>query len=75
MKATIEIELQPFTVPNFVRPTARQMAGDEQVKEIAQESFPLSALDPVTLDKMCDEFRDGVFKKAGKNPPPTVRPA
>ena len=64
MKATIEIKLKPFTVPNFVM-------VDEQPKE-RQEGFSegrkyaLSELDAETLDALCWKFKQEVFAKAGK---------
>ncbi len=33
--------------------------------------YPLSDLDSLTLDKLCNDFRDEVFRKAGKEQPPT----
>lgn len=60
MKANIEIEFEPFTVPNFVICSERNHHGEEQSK------FPLSALDSQSLDRLCEIFRDEVFKKAGK---------
>ena len=63
MKTTVEVEIKPFIVPNFV----------VQVGE-GEQPFSLSLLSPDTLDKMCNEFRDAVFKKAGKAQPPTQKP-
>ncbi len=65
MKATIEVELQPFSVPNFVIPVAK--TGRQDLEH--DRSFPLSDIDAITLDGMCEEFRRGVFTKAGKRPP------
>ena len=59
MKATIELDLQPFRTPNFVI-----------AKMNENHTVPLSQLDPITLDKMCRQFRDEVFRKAGKQQPP-----
>ena len=65
MKATLTIDLRPFTVPNFaiILPSSRTPAGEEE------RSIPLAALDADTLDKLCDEFRRNVFDKAGKTQP------
>lgn len=71
MKATIEIELKPFMVPNFVSVVEPPGKREEGFKE--GMSYPLSAIGEYTLDRMCDNFRSEVFKKAGKNPPPTAR--
>ncbi len=71
MKTSIDIELKPFTVPNFVIAdndlTARQ-EGCEHPK------FPLQALSSETLQRLCDQFAREVFKKAGKSPPPQEAP-
>lgn len=64
MKAMIEIELQPFTVPNFVIRKPRTGGDSESF------SYGLDELDPNTLDRLCSDFRREVFKKAGKNEPP-----
>jgi hypothetical protein len=65
MKTTIEIELMPFIVPNCVH----VVSGVSDVVG----SYPLSAIDAQTLDKMCSNFRRAVFKQAGKEMPPTCR--
>lgn len=70
MKATIEIELKPFTVPNFVTPVPKTGRQDTE----GTHSIPLSDLDARTLEQMCDEFREAVFTKAGKQRPPTCKP-
>ena len=64
MKVSINIDIQPFSTPNFVLATAKsgQNSGSET-------SYPLSDFDPETLDRLCDQFRTAVFKKAGKNEP------
>ena len=65
MKHTIE--LQPFSTPNFVRPVlpiGRRQDGFVEVPPI-----PLSDLSVDTLEKLCAEFRNEVFKKAGKDVP------
>jgi len=67
MKLTIE--LQPFTVPNFVRPIAPPGARQDGWKETP--AIPLGELNVETLEGLCSEFREAVFKKAGKTPPAT----
>jgi len=64
MKVNIEVELRGFNVPNFVIIEAKL---EEKVEA---QSIPLSSLEAVTLHKMCEEFRNEVFKKAGKSQPP-----
>jgi len=63
MKATIEIDLEAFSVPNFVR--TKSLSNDEEGTAIS-----IKDLDPLTLDRLCNEFRAQVFKKAGKQEPP-----
>lgn len=64
MRATIELSIKPFTVPNFV---IGEVAGEGDGRSIA-----LWELSPETLDAMCNEFREAVFKKAGKRDPVRV---
>ena len=68
MKATLQVELQPFQTPNFVLAVAKPGNRGEGMQE--PPCYPLSDLDPLTLDKLCDQFRDEVFRKAGKEQPP-----
>lgn len=68
MKTTLEVELQPFTTPNFVRLASKPGLKQDGMQELP--SYPLSDLDSWTLDKLCREFRNEVFKKAGKEQPP-----
>lgn len=69
MKANLEVELKPFIVPNNVIIEPKKGYGDQSE---ASTIIPLIGLDPRTLDKLCEEFRDAVFKKAGKQQPPTA---
>lgn len=67
MKHTID--LQPFSVPNYVRqvsPIGKREDGWKETPEI-----PLSELSAETLEAMCAQFRGAVFEKAGKMPPNT----
>ena len=63
----IEIELKPFTVPNYVL--------GEMPLRLRQEGFVegpkwhLKELDDITLSELCDRFRKDVFAKAGKKDP------
>jgi hypothetical protein len=65
VKAKIDFELKPFTVPNFA------ITERDPRLEIEETSLPLKALDSDTLDRLCNDFRAAVFKKAGKPQPPT----
>lgn len=57
MKAKVEIDVLPFTVPNFVR------LGVEGSKSTA---IPLSRVDRGTLELLCDRFRAEVFERADR---------
>ncbi len=72
MKATLEVELQPFVTPNFVRAKAPTRPREEGLVEAP--TYPLSDLDSRTLDKLCEQFKTEVFKKAGKEPLPQCEP-
>jgi hypothetical protein len=69
MKATLQVELQPFKTPNFVLAVQKPGKREDGMQETP--SYPLSDLDSLTLDKLCRDFRDEVFRKAGKEQPPT----
>jgi len=69
MRATLQVELQPFLVPNFVRAVGKVGLKQDGLQELP--GYPLSDLDAETLSRLCDDFRDEVFKKAGKQQPPT----
>ena len=80
MKTSIAIELQAFAVPTSVRekisphPTVAPVAPSVDPHSdlpynkpfIGMREFNLEELDADTLSKMCDEFRNEVFKRAGK---------
>ena len=70
MKATLEVELQPFQVPNFVRPVAKPGKREDGFAETV--AYPLSDLDSMTLWRLCKDFTDEVFRKAGKEQPPSA---
>jgi len=67
MKVTIEVELEQFHVPDYVQEIAQVGNREEGFKKPA--TYKISELDPDTLSKLCDAFRAGVFKKAGKSQP------
>ena len=62
-----KIKLKPFLVPNFV--LADQPPKPRQEGFIEGQQFALSELDVATLDLLCEQFREDVFKKAGKDDP------
>lgn len=67
MKATIELDLKPFMTPNFVQVKQEPSQRQEGMKE--PRSFALSELDENTLERLCENFTNEVFKKAGKTRP------
>lgn len=64
---SVKVEIKPFQVPNFVM-------VDDAPDFISEDiGIPLSALDSLTLDKLCRDFREEIFKRAGKEQPPQAR--
>ena len=68
MKATLQVDLQPFQTPDFVRAVGKPELKQDGMQELP--CYPLSDLDPLTLDQLCRQFRNEVFLKAGKVQPP-----
>lgn len=68
MKATLIVELLPFKTPNFVWAVVNPGKREDGQQEAPR--YPLSDLDSLTLDKLCQDFRDEVFRNAGKEQPP-----
>ena len=64
MKVTLQVDLEPFKAPNFV--IAADKVVSKQEGMLARQSYPLSSLDAMTLDKLCDQFRSEVFRKPRK---------
>lgn len=64
---TMTMDLQPFQAPNFVRVVAK--TGLKQDGMVETQCIPLSNLDSATLENLCNQFRDEVFKKAGLKAP------
>lgn len=62
MKITTEIELQPFTVPNYVIVKMPPRPKQDGIRE--SPKYHISELDENTLNKLCDEFRAAVLRKA-----------
>lgn len=68
MKITIATEIQPFQVPHVVHAVVKQHRREDVIQAVP--CYQLSDLDSDTLARLCDEFRDEVFRKAGKEQPP-----
>ena len=54
--------------PDLVRPGPALPAVPPQPS--GPTAFPIVALDAETLERLCDDFRDEVFRMAGKRRPP-----
>ena len=64
MKSNIEFKLKPFSVPNYV------ITERDPTIDLDETPIPLQALSSEVLDRLCNDFRDAVFKKARKPQPP-----
>ena len=60
----MKIELNPFIVPNFVMAKLPLRPWQEGFHE--GPTWALSEVDASDLGQLCDQFRDEVFRKAGK---------
>lgn len=67
MKTTIEIELIPFSVPNYA--LLKQKPKDRHAGFVGPIEISLSDIDSYTLLKLCDNFKKEIFAKAGKSHP------
>lgn len=65
--ANVQLELQPFTTPNFV--IGKMPARQKQDGIIEGPKWELAEVDADVLARLCDEFRAAVFTKAGKADP------
>lgn len=65
VKAKIDVQLKPFTVPSFVRAVSANDKDDSGC-------WPISSLSPETLEELCEEFTREVFERAGKRRPTRV---
>lgn len=70
MKASIKVDLQPFSVPNFVLTHQEARPRQEGITETVK--FALSELDADTLERLCQDFRKAVFEKASIPMPPRL---
>jgi len=68
---TIKIALKPFSTPNFV--LLNFPAGERQHGFKESPTVPLSEVDADSLAKLCDDFREEIFRKAGKRDPAFVK--
>jgi hypothetical protein len=68
MKVKLDVELKPFNVPSFVFIGTPPRSREEGVK--FDSGIALRDVSAETLEKLCEEFTNAVFKKAGKHRPP-----
>ena len=68
----MQIELQPWQTPNFVIGTMPPRSRQEGFNPDACPKWSLAETDADVLAKQCDQFRAGVFRKAGKPDPANV---
>ena len=66
MKAIkVELELQPFRIPNYVSTKSKPGLRQEGLKEVPK--YAIEDLPVETLEALCEQFRlDILAKKAGK---------
>lgn len=64
MKIKTELELNPFSVPNYV--TVKMPPGNKQDGFREAPKFHLSELSEETLNALCEQFKKDVFEKAEK---------
>jgi len=68
----MNVELQPFTVPNFVSMVVPARPRQEGMSEPMK--WALNELPEEELAKLCSLFRKTVFLKAGKVDPDAITP-
>jgi hypothetical protein len=62
VKITLDQELVPFTVPNYVMAKSKPRPRQDGI--IENPKYHLSELSDETLKALCDQFRIDVFTKA-----------
>ena len=67
MTIETKIKLQPFRTPNFVLCEPKLSKREDGFND--SPKYSLSELDAATLDLLCAQFREDIFKKAGKEDP------
>jgi len=63
MKIKLEVELKPFTVPNYVIQVKEPRLIQDGFN--SSEGIPLNQLSRETLIKLCEEFKNSVLNKGG----------
>ncbi len=65
IKVTLNVELKPFTVPNYVIVEPSRVGLKQEGISLENPKYHLNKLDRDTVSDLCDEFRRNVFLKAG----------
>lgn len=77
MKINVEVEIEPFSTPNYVRRKTKGsdtiVSDDGDGGDGVRVAIPLCDLSVSDLDSLCYEFKVNVFKKAGKQLPTMKR--
>lgn len=68
MKIKVEVQIEPFPVPNFVT-VQKGIATEGGLHNSQPNAYPLDQLDVETLERLCETFRAGLFSKASKKDP------
>ncbi len=63
--AKLTVELEPWTIPNFVRPKRPVGKRQDGINFTDVDCVRLEDCSYETLNSMCNEFRKAVFDKAG----------
>ena len=68
MKIKIEVDLKPFSVPNFILSEGHTVKTTDG-EFIEKPKYRLKDLSSDTLITLCNKFVEDVFKKAGRTAP------
>ncbi|HQZ81614.1 MAG TPA: hypothetical protein PLR83_00210 [Pyrinomonadaceae bacterium] len=60
----MEVELAPFTTPNFV--TVKLPPSDGSSRHLEPSTYALHEISEAILERLCEEFRTNVLEKARK---------
>jgi hypothetical protein len=69
MRLTIDVEIQDFQTPNFVVPVQRIGKKEDGPGLELSQSIPLRDVPVDLLDRLCENFRREVFRKAERPDP------
>ena len=63
MNVKLDIELEPFRIPNYVLVRRKLTKHNEGAAVREGDSYHISELPIEVLEKLCDEFKANVLKK------------